>query len=84
MNRKTYDILYSVTEHLKGDDFGICCNICVNDLFPEIVSSKVLDGTWLFYRSSTNEIFYYTGVPCDLVYMVACDPDIFVYLYRLE
>lgn len=84
MTRKTYYILYTVTEHLKGDDFGICSNICVHDLFPEIDSSKMLNGVWLFYRSSINEIFYYTGVTCDLVYMVACDPDKFVYLYRLE
>ena len=84
MTRKTYDILYTVTEYLKDDDFGICSNISVHDLFPEIQSEKMLDGVWLFYRSSINEIFYYTGVICDLVYMVARYPDKFVYLYRLE
>lgn len=84
MTRKTYDILCTVTEHLKGDDFGICSNIRVRDLFPVVVSDYMLEGVWLFYRSPINEIFYYTGVPCDLVYTVASDPDTFVYLYRLE
>lgn len=84
MTQKTYDILCTVTEHLKGDDFGICSNIRVRDLIPCIDSNFMLEGSWLFYRSPINEIFYYTGVTCDLVYMVACDPDNFVYLYRLE
>ena len=35
MTRKTYDILYTVTEYsLKGDDFGICSNIRVQGLIP--------------------------------------------------
>lgn len=84
MTRKTYDILSTVTQYLAGDDFGICSNIRIHDLFPVIQSEKMLNGTWLFYRSSINEIFYYTGVTCDLVYMIDCDPDKFVYLYRLE
>lgn len=84
MTRKTFDILYAVTEHLRNDDFGICSNIRVQDLFPDIPSVKMLDGSWLFYVSHVNEIFYYTGVQCDLVYMIDCDPDKFVYLYRLE
>ena len=50
MTRKIYDILCTVTEHLKGDDFGICSNIRVHDLFPVIQSEKMLDGVWLFYR----------------------------------
>ena len=83
MTRKTYDILCTVTEHLKGDDFGICSNIRVRDLFPGVDSDFMLEGAWLFYRSPTNEIFYYTGVPCDKFYMVECDPDKFVYLYEL-
>ena len=83
MTRKTYDILCNVTEHLKGDDFGICSNIRVRDLFPEIASDCMLHGVWLFYRSTINEIFYYTGIPCDRVYMVEKDPDKFVYLYQL-
>lgn len=84
MTCKTYDVLCAVTEHLKGDDFGICSNIRVCDLFSEINSNKMLNGVWLFFRSSINEVFYYTGVTCDLVYMVACDPDEFVYFYHLE
>lgn len=84
MTQKTYDILYTVTEHLKGDDFGICSNIRVRDLFPGIDSDFMLAGSWLFYRSPINEIFYYTGVPCDKVYTVSNNPDKFVYLYELE
>lgn len=84
MTRKTFDILCTVIEYLKGDEFGFCSNIRVRDLFPVVDSDYMLEGAWLFYRSSINEIFYYTGVPCDLVYMIDCDPDKFVYLYRLE
>lgn len=84
MTRKSYDVLCAVTEYLKEDDFGICSNIRVHDLFPVIASDYMLEGTWIFYHSSINEIFYYTGVPCDLVYTVASDPDEFVYFYRLE
>lgn len=84
MTRKTFAILSTVTQYFSGDDFGICSNIRVHDLFPEIQSEKMLDGVWIFYRSSINEIFYYTGVTCDLVYMVASDPNVFVYFYKLE
>lgn len=84
MTRKTFKILSTVTQYFSGDDLGICSNIHVKELFPEIKSEKMLDGVWLFYRSSINEIFYYTGVTCDLVYMVSCDPNMFVYFYKLE
>ena len=84
MTQKTYDILCTVTEHLKGDDFGICSNIRVRDLFPGIDSEFMLVGTWIFFRSPINEIFYYTGVPCDKAYTVSSDPDMFVFLYQLD
>ena len=84
MTRKTYDILTVVTTHLRHDDFGICSDIRVRDLFPLIDSDFKLEGVWLFYRSSINEIFYFTGVPCDIVYTVAVNPEKFVYLYKLD
>lgn len=85
MTRKAYDILCTVTEHLKGDDFGICSNIRVRDLFPGVRSDFMLEGVWLFYRSSINEIFYYTGVSCDVVYSESVGSvDRFIYLYKLE
>ena len=84
MTRKTYDVLYSVTEYLKGDDFGICSNINVRNLFPDVSCDFVLEGVWLFYRSTINEIYYYTGVPCDKVYLVDSDLNINLYLYKLE
>ena len=84
MTRKTFDILYTIAEHLKGDDFGICSNIRVSDLFPCVSSDFMLEVVWLFYHSSINEIFYYTGVPCDKVYIIGRDPYKYVYLYQLE
>lgn len=84
MTRKTFDILCTVTEYLKGDDFGICSNIRVRDLFPGVSSDFMLEGAWLFYRSSINEIFYYTGVPCDKVYIIGSNPYKYVYLYQLD
>ena len=84
MTRKTYDILCTVLEHLKGDDFGICSNISISDLFAGVTSDFFLEGVWLFYRSPINEIFYYTGVPCDKVYIYSRDPYEYVYLYKLD
>lgn len=83
MTRKTFDILCTVTERLKGDDFGICSNIRISDLFPGVSSDFMLEGAWLFYRSSINEVFYYTGLPCDSVFIVDRDPYKYVYLYQL-
>lgn len=84
MTRKTFYILCTVTEHLKGDDFGICSDIRIRDLFPVVVSDYKLEGVWLFYRSYINKIFYYTGVPCDKVYIIGRHPYRYVYLYQLE
>lgn len=84
MTKKTFDILSVVTTHLTGDDFGILSDIRVRDLFPSVDSDFMLEGPWLFYKSSRNEILYYTGVLCDKVYILSCDPDIYAFLYRLE
>lgn len=83
MRRKTFDILTVITTHLRHDDFGICSDIRVRDLFPLIDSDFMLKGVWLFYCSSVNEVFYFTGVPCDKVYTVAVNPNKYVYLYHL-
>lgn len=84
MTQKTFDILYAVTEHLKGDDFGICSNIRISDLFPCVSSDFMLEGVWLFYKSYINEIYDYTGFPRDKVYIIDRDPYRYVYLYKLE
>ena len=84
MTRATFDILSVVTTYLKNDDFGIVYDRAVRDLFPGVDSDYVLQGCWLFYRSSVNEVFYYTGIPCDKVYIIDRDPEKFVYLYLLE
>ena len=84
MTRKTYDILCAVLGHLKDDDFGICSNIRISVLFADVTSDFFLEGVWLYYRSSVNEIFYYTGVPCDKFYVYSSYPDEYVYLYKLD
>lgn len=84
MTRVSFDILSVVTTYLKNDDFGIVYDMLLSKLLPNVHSDYILHGCWLFYRSSVNEIFYYTGVPCDKVYVVDDNPDKFVYLYLLE
>ena len=84
MTKKTFNILTVIFTYLKDDDFGICSDVRVRDLFPFVDSNLMLEGVWLFYKSSQNEVFYYSGVPCDKAYMLSCDPDIYAYLYRLE
>lgn len=83
MTRKTYDILCSAVKHLKDDEFGICSNIRVCDLFPGVGSDRMLEGTWLFYCAHYNEIFYYTGVPSDEVYIMDDNPSMLLFLYKL-
>lgn len=83
MTKRTFDILTVITTHLKNDDFGIFSNMRVRDLFPCVESDYMLHGVWLFYRSSINEVFYYTGLPCDKVYIIDRDPYKYVYLYQL-